>query len=97
MIVVVLLGAILIDWLMPNKRHAVSSPPPSLLAPAAKRSRIGGDGGVSTKTAVLDSFPTIEEIVHHIFSYLDAEDLCTIQRELYPLLLKDAVSKRITI
>jgi len=64
---------------MPNKRNVTLSAYPSLLAPAAKRAHSGNE--VSTKTTALDSFPTIEEIVHHIFSYLNAEDLCTIQRE----------------
>ena len=54
-------------------------PYPSLLAPAGKRAHSGDE--VSTKTTAPGSFPIIEEIVHRIFSYLNAEDLCTIQRE----------------
>ena len=66
-------------FFMPNERNATPSAYPSLLAPAAKRARSGDE--FSTNTTAPDSFPTIEEIVHRIFSYLNAEDLCTIQRE----------------
>lgn len=55
----------------------------SATLPVAKRTRHDAEHHVR---AVLvderDAFPTVEEIVHHIFSYLDAEELCTIQRKL---------------
>lgn len=66
--------------LMHNKRPAPLAPS-SLLVSAAKRARTRISDGASSKAAALDAFPTIEEIVHHIFSYLDAENLCTIQRK----------------
>lgn len=49
----------------------------STALPAAKRARVRDQTilHVSNK----DRFPTIEEVVHHIFSFLDAKHLCIIQ------------------
>lgn len=60
-----------------NKRATTSA-----TLPVAKRTRHDDEGHVRALLVdERDVFPTVEEIVHHIFSYLDAEELCTIQRE----------------
>ncbi|KAF8306332.1 hypothetical protein DL93DRAFT_2088773 [Clavulina sp. PMI_390] len=60
---------------MPPKRQRSSSP-----LPTAKRHREAlGDYVRTLNVPSQEGFPAIEEIVHHIFSYLSAVDLCAIQ------------------
>lgn len=62
---------------MADKRRRSSSP----LYNATKRAKIDFDGSYLTTVKVSDRFPTVEEVVHHIFSFLTPRDLCSIQRQ----------------